>query len=431
MVYSKVWVWVSKTVSTLTAIDEMVYERFTVRKVLVIAPLRVAQSVWSDEAMKWEHLSRLRLSKALGSLSERLKGLNTLADIYLINRENVTWLVELFGAKWPFDMVVIDESSSFKNHSSQRFKALKKVRGLIRHIVLLSGTPAPRSYLNLWPQLFLLDQGQRLGKTITGYKDRYFEPGQRSPQGMIYSWKLKPSGEAAIKAKISDICVSMAAADWLTLQEPLINDVLVSMTPAALRLYKQLEHDLLLPYAAGDVVANTAAVLSGKLLQMANGAVYDEHKRVQHIHDAKLDALADLVEDAQGEPVLIFYNYIHDRDRIKAKIPGVRELKTPKDIADWNKGLIPVLLAHPASCGHGLNLQDGGHIIVWFGLSWDLELYLQANARLQRSGQQAQVIIHRLLTAGTIDSKCAEALVSKGSRQDSLLAAIKATIKNI
>lgn len=338
-------------------------------------------------------------------------------------------MVEYYGKDWPFDMVVVDESSSFKNHTSKRFKALRKVCPAVKRMVLLTGTPAPRSYLNLWPQLYLLDRGQRLGKTITSYRDRFFEPDQRNGY-LVYSWRLKKGSFDTINALISDVCLSMSSNDWLTLEKPLIIDIRIELSKEAMKKHKQLERDLLLPYKDGDVVASTAAVLNNKLLQLANGAIYDENGKVREIHTAKLDALEELLEEAQDEPVLVFYSYKHDRDRI-AKRFKIREINTTQDIRDWNAGKIPLLVAHPASCGHGLNLQDGGHIIIWFGLPYDLELYLQANARLQRPGQKEQVRIYRLLAKGTQDQACEAALSTKGATQSGLLSAIKAKIQEV
>lgn len=415
-----------KTVTALTAIFELVYDYFDAVRVLVIAPKRVAQMVWTDEINEWSHLRGLKIIRVLGTEKQRITALNTQVDVYVINRENVVWLVEHFGKDWPFDMVVVDESSSFKNHQAKRFKALRRVRPLVKRIVLLTGTPAPKSYLNLWPQLYLLDRGERLGKTITAYRDKYFEPDQRNGV-MVYSWKLKEGAKDLIDKAISDICVSVSGN---YVQEPIINDIKIVLPDQIMKLYKQLERDLLLPYQDGDVVASTAAVLNNKLLQLANGAIYDENKNVRHIHDAKLDALEELIDEAQGEPVFVLYTYKHDRDRIMKRFV-VRELKTEQDKNDWNAGKIPIMIAHPASCGHGLNLQFGGHITVWFGLTWDLELYEQANARLNRPGQKEQGVIHRLLTVGTMDQICAESLKTKDVTQNGLMEAIKAKIQEV
>jgi len=418
-----------KTIITLTAIEELLYDRFEIVKVLVIAPLRVAQTVWSDEITKWNHLRHLRLVKVLGTVRQRREALQTYADIYIINRENVPWLVQECGDAWPFDMVVIDELSSFKSNNAQRFKALKRVRPYIRRMVGLTGTPAPNSLLDLWPQIYLLDQGQRLGKTVTGYRERYFRPGRRN-RTVIFNWDPKPGAEEAIYKTLEDLCVSMSAEDWLDMPERLDRIVKVRLTDQAREDYQTLQRQLVLELDKGSVTANDAGVLANKLLQMANGAVYDEDGRPQEIHNAKLDALEELIEAANGQPVLVFYSYKHDLARIK-KRTKVRELKTERDIEDWNAGRIPVLLAHPGSAGHGLNLQDGGHIIIWFGLPWSLEMYQQANARLHRQGQQQSVIIHHLVAEGTIDERVMQVLEDKAAGQDDLLAAVKALIEEV
>jgi len=421
-----------KTVCALTAVAELLHNYFDVVRALVIAPLRVAEDTWSRESSKWDHLQYLGVSKILGPEKNRIRALETKADLYIINRENVEWLVDYFGKKWPFDLVIVDELSSFKSSKSQRFRALRKVRPLIKRIIGLTGTPAPNGLMDLWAQVYLLDQGERLGKTITSYRDQYFQPGKRN-QRIVYEWKLKPEANAAIHSKLSDLCVSMNAKDWLETPERIDNVILVPLLPEAKIRYDQLERDLLLPMAGGDVVANTAAVLSTKLLQMANGAVYDENKGVKTFHKAKLEALEDVIEAANGKPVLVFYSYKHDLDRIQTyfwnKKP--RTLNRTKDIEDWNAGRISLLLAHPASAGHGLNLQTGGHIIVWFGLTWSLELYQQANARLHRQGQQNGVIVHHLVAEGTLDEDVMAVLSRKAKSQDALLAAVKARIERV
>lgn len=421
-----------KTVCTLTAVADLLHDQFEVTRALVIAPLRVAEDTWSRESEKWDHTKYLRISKILGSEKERIAAIQADADIYVINRENVEWLVNYCGKRWPFDMVVIDELSSFKSSKSQRFRALRKVRPLVKRMVGLTGTPAPNGLIDLWAQIYLLDRGERLGKTVTGYRERYFQPDRRN-QNVIYSWKPKPEAEAAIYEKLSDICVSMQAKDWLDLPEKMDREVQIQLSPSVKEKYRQLEKDLLLPFAGGDVVANTAAVLSNKLLQMANGAVYDENGAVRELHDAKLKALDDVIEAANGKPVLVFYAYQHDLVRLKEHLKQLkpRTLDTAEDIREWNEGKIPVLMAHPASAGHGLNLQAGGNIIVWFGLTWSLELYQQANARLHRQGQENSVIIHHLVAEGTVDEDVMKALSNKAVGQDSLLAAVKARIDRI
>jgi len=415
-----------KTVITLTAINELMFDRFEVARVLVIAPKRVAETTWPDEVKAWDHLRHLRVSLVLGNERQRIEALRRQADIYVINRENVVWLVERLGRRWPFDMVVIDELSSFKSPSAKRFRALRKVRPLIKRIVGLTGTPAPNGLIDLWPQIYLLDQGERLGRTVTGYRERYFLPEKLdSSRRIVYTWKPKPGAEEAIYKKLADLCVSMRAEDWLALPERIDRVVTVKLPGEAYEQYRQMERDLLLPYADGDVVATTGATLAGKLLQMANGAVYDEHGKVRVIHEAKLDALEDVVEAANGRPVLVFYSYQHDLARIKARFPEARTLETERDVRDWNAGKVAIMLAHPAAAGHGLNLQAGGNIIAWFGLPWSLELYQQANARLYRQGQTRSVIIHHLVAQGTIDEAVMEALKAKKLTQESLLKAVK------
>lgn len=424
-----------KTVITLTALDQLKFDSFESGKVLIIAPLRVAEDTWSRESEKWDHLKPLRISKILGDRKQREKALKADADLYIINRENVEWLVSMTGSKWPFDTVVIDELSSFKSPSAKRFRALRRVRPMINRIIGLTGTPAPNGLMDLWSQIYLLDQGERLGKTITGYRDRYFTAGARSGH-VVYDWKEKKEAEEAVFSQISDICVSMKAEDWLKMPQRIDRRIPVVLSQDVKEKYKKLERDLLLPLKDADIVANTAAVLSNKLLQMANGACYDENKGVQHIHDAKLDALEDVVEAANGHPVLVFYSYKHDLERIQQRFgKKVRILRKgadgSKDIADWNAGKIDILAVHPASAGHGLNLQDGGNIIVWFGLPWSLELYQQANARLYRQGQKRSVIIHHLVAQGTMDEDVMDALEAKAAGQDALMAAVKARIEKV
>ena len=419
-----------KTVCALTAASALLHDYFDVCRVLVIAPLRVAEDTWSREAEKWDHLRYLRVAKVLGPEKDRLRALDTSADIWVINRENVDWLVNHYGKKWPFDMVIVDELSSFKSASAKRFRALRKVRPLIKRIVGLTGTPAPNGLIDLWPQVYLLDMGERLGKTLTGYRDRYFVPDQRS-KTVIFNWKPKPGADDVIQTRLADLCVSMSAKDWLVLPERINNEIRVKLPQKTKEQYEQLERDFLLPFTNGDVVANTAAVLSNKLLQLANGAVYDENGKVRPLHNEKLEALDEIIETSNGQPVLVFYSYRHDRDRIKEHLKRYkpRELLTEADIRDWNAGGVSVMLAHPASAGHGLNLQAGGNVIVWFGLPWSLELYQQANARLDRQGQQNGVIVHHLITEGTIDENVMAALAGKAKTQDALLEAVKARIQ--
>lgn len=416
-----------KSVATLTAILELLYDYFDVAKVLVIAPLRVASTTWEEEVEKWDHLKELRISKVLGSEKQRVAALYKKADVYIINRENVTWLVEQFGSDWPFDMVVIDELSSFKSSKAQRFKSLKKVRPFIKRLVGLTGTPAPNGLIDLWPQIYLLDGGERLGKTVTGYREKYFLPDKRN-QMIVYTWKLKEGSENAIYEKLSDICVSMKAKDYLDLPERMDNVIKVELPKRTKKQYEVLEKELILSLEGTDVFAGSAAVLANKLLQMANGAVYDEDGEVKHIHDEKLKALDELMEAASGKPVLVFYGYQHDKDRLLLYLKKLkpRLLQSDKDIKDWNQGKVQVLLAHPASAGHGLNLQTGGNIIIWFGLTWSLELYQQANARLWRQGQKQTVVIHHIIAKDTIDERVMKALEDKDVSQAALIEAVKA-----
>ncbi len=412
-----------KTVITLTALEELMLDRFEVRKTLVICPLRVG-SVWQSEAMKWDHTKKLHLSVAIGTASQRLSALDKKAQVYVINRENVEWLVE--NHKWDFDMVVIDELSSFKSHKAKRFKALKKVRPMVRRIVGLTGTPAPNGLIDLWAEIGILDMGQRLGRFIGGYRERFFVPDKRSRE-MVFSYKPREGAEEMIYGLISDICISMKAVDYLDMPECVYNRVEVSMSGKEMALYGQLERDMLLPFSDGNIDAVNAAALANKLLQMADGAVYDENGNVKHIHDRKLEALEDLIEAANGKPVLIAYWYKHDLERLK-KHTGAVELDTAEDMKKWNAGEIPVAAIHPASAGHGLNLQAGGSTLIWFGLTWSLELYQQMNRRLWRQGQEETVVIHHLISKGTLDERVMAALEKKDCGQSALVDAVKARI---
>ncbi|MDW7670571.1 MAG: DEAD/DEAH box helicase [Bacillota bacterium] len=416
-----------KTVITLTAINELMHNAFEVRKVLVVAPLRVAQTVWTEEGMKWDHLKHLRMVKVLGSESMRKEALNTPGDVYLINRENVVWLTDTLKTAWPFDMVVLDELSSFKSHRSKRFRALRKVRPFIKRITGLTGTPAPNGLLDLWPQVYLLDRGERLGRTMTGYRERYFQPDKRS-RDVIFSYKPKEGAEDAIYRKLSDIALSMKSSDYLQVPERVDHQVMLEMPEKVRNQYRKLERDLLLPLLAGEVLAGSAAVLTNKLLQFTGGAVYDDAGRVQEIHEEKIKALEDLIEAANGKPVLVYYAYRHEKSRIKRRIP-CRVLETPADMDDWNRGEIPVLLAHPASAGHGLNLQQGGSTIVWYGLPWSLELYLQANGRIHRQGQKETTVVHHLIMKDALDEDVMTVLARKESSQEALLEAVKFRMK--
>ena len=418
-----------KTVVTLTAIDRLIYERMEVDRVLVIAPLRVASTVWAQEAAKWEHTRHLRVARVLGSAEERKAALREDADIYVINRENVVWLTEYLQRDlWKFDMVVVDELSSFKSAQAARFRALRRMRPRMKRFVGLTGTPAPNGLIDLWAQVYLMDGGERLGKTLGGYRQRYFTEGRRNAQ-VVFNWVPKEGADRAIAEKLSDICVSMKAADYLTLPERLEYRVPVVLEAAAKAKYVELERNLVLPLEGSVVTAQTAAVVTGKLLQMAGGAVYDTEQKWHEIHRAKLDALHDLVEESQGQPMLVYYGYRHDLQRLLEEFPQARVLSTAADVENWNAGRIPMLLAHPDSAGHGLNLQAGGHIMVWFSLTWSLEKYQQANARLYRQGQGKPVQIYHLVAEGTMDEQVMRVLSGKERRQDALIEAVKARIQ--
>lgn len=420
-----------KTVITLTGLHNLKYYYWRIRKVLIIAPKKVAESTWSKEAAKWNHLKNLRISVALGTAKQRLAALEADADIYIINRENTQWLVEYYGHNWPFDVVVLDESSSFKNHQAKRFKALKAMLPRISRLIELTGTPSPKGLIDLWAQLYLLDGGKRLGRTISVYRDMFFVPDKRN-QTTIFSYALKDGADAEIYQLISDICISMKAKDYLDLPELIYEDIPVKLDSKAQKAYEQMERDMLLEVEDDLVTATTAATLTGKLLQLCNGAVYDEDGAVVPIHDCKLEAFMETIEQLNGQHALVFYNYQHDRDRILSALAKtglvVKVYKDAQDETDWNDGKIDILLAHPASCGYGLNLQEGGHHIIWFGLTWALEEYQQANKRLHRQGQQFPVIVHRLITLGGVDEDVVKSLEGKDSAQESLLLALKARI---
>ncbi|MGG3278879.1 SNF2-related protein [Paenibacillus solani] len=424
-----------KTVSTLTAMDLLLNDYFDASRVLVIAPLRVADDTWAREIEKWDHLRHLRISKVLGSAAVRRKALKAEADIYVINRENVEWLVSEYGSQWPFDTVVIDELSSFKNPQAKRFKALRRVRPMMKRVIGLTGTPAPNSLMDLWAPMYLIDQGERLGKTITGYRDRYFTPGSRSGH-VVYEWKAKQEAEERVYEAISDIAVSMKAEDWLELPERIDRTIQIPLSQKAREQYKKLEKELLLPFLDADVVAQTAAVLSNKLLQMASGAVYDEEKGVKLIHDAKLDALEDVIEAANGKPVMVPYYFKHSLSRIQERFPQARILRKGKDgnedIRAWNNDEIPLLLLHPKSAGHGLNLQESScRTVVWFDQIWSLEEYQQTNARVHRQGVRHNIVVAHLVAEGTMDEDAVAALERKAAGQDALMEAVKARIERM
>ncbi len=412
---------------TLSAIYDLCLDTFEVRKILVIGPLRVARDTWPAEIQKWDHLQGLTYSVIVGSVTQRMAALRKTADVYIVNRENLDWLVNKSGVPFDFDMIVIDELSSFKSWQAKRFKSLLKVRPYVKRIVGLTGTPASNSLMDLWAEFRVLDFGKRLGRYITHYRNTYFMPDKRNGQ-VIFSYKPLPGAEDRIYDQISDMTISMKSADYLTLPECVINEVPVRMSKKEQQIYDEMREEMVTKIKDTEIDAVNAAALSGKLLQMANGAVYDEDKRYLHIHDQKLDALEDLIEAANGKPVLIAYWYQHDAVRIKSRF-DVREIKSSKDIADWNAGLITAAMIHPASAGHGLNLQTGGSTLIWFGLTWSLELYQQTNARLHRQGQKDAVIIHHIIAKGTIDEDVMRALQRKEKTQNSLIDAVKANLK--
>jgi SNF2 family DNA or RNA helicase len=422
-----------KTVITLTAINELKYNRFQICRALVIAPKKVAEATWSTEAQKWDHTKHLRVSKILGSEVKRIRAVNTPADIYVINRENVPWLVDHYRNDWKFDMVIVDELSSFKNYRAKRFKSLTWVRPHIKKFVGLTGTPAPNGLMDLWAQVNLIDGGKRLGKTITAYRQEYFN--QNTHGGHFSTFEEKEESAQLIKSRIADICISMKAEDYIQLPERTDISVPVQLDSKSDKQYKQFEKDMFLQIDEQLLDAGTAAVLTNKLLQMCNGAVYGDDGEYINIHDCKIEAFMELVEAAQGKPMLVFYNFKHDLIRLKKALSKkklkVGELKSEKDIEAWNRKELNILLAHPASAAYGLNLQAGGSHIVWFGLNWSLELYQQANARLYRQGQQNRVIIHHLVVTGGVDEMVMSALTDKSSTQDMLLAALKAKIKEV
>lgn len=413
-----------KTVITLSAIADLMRD-LMVGRVLIIAPLRVAQTVWDAEAAKWDHTRHLKVVKCVGSQKERMAALRQESDIVVINRENVEWLVRYVGLDWPFDCVVIDELSSFKNRSSGRFKALRRVRSRISRVIGLTGTPTPNGLIDLWAQMFLIDGGEALGQTLTGYRDRYFTPGRRNGM-VVYEWRLKIGAEDEIYRRIAGSVVSMKSVDFLTMPPRVDNAIEVDIGEAGMAAYRKLEKDLVLQLGDSEITAASAAALCNKLQQAAGGAVFDENGEVVQIHQAKVNALLEAIEASCGHPVLVYYAYTHEAQRIMDAIPSARLLRGPGDVADWNAGKIPVLLAHPDSAGHGLNLQAGGHIMIWFGLTWSLEKYQQANARLHRQGQQHACILHHIVAKGTVDERIMQVLAGKAERQDALIEAVKA-----
>ncbi len=414
-----------KTVITLTALWDLVLDSFDIGRVLVIAPKRVAENVWVHEIEKWEHLTGLTAVRVLGSEQERRTALNTPAFLYIINRENVTWLVK--NRRWDFDMVVIDELSSFKSHQAQRFKAMRKVRPLVSRIVGLTATPAPNSLMDLWSEMCLLDMGQRLGRYIGGYRERFFVPDKRNRE-IVYSYKPREGAEDKIYELISDICISMKAKDHLQMPELVTNRVMVSMSPKEREVYDRLRRDMVTELNGEELDAVNAASLSSKLQQMASGAVYGSDHQTVVLHSRKLDALEDLIEAANGKPLLVAYWFHHEHDRLHERF-DCRDINTTEDIAAWCAGEIPIGLIHPASAGHGLNLQAGGSTLVWFSLTWSLELYEQLNDRLWRQGQEHTVVIHHIISEGTIDEDIMSALARKDVGQNALRDAVRARLE--
>lgn len=429
-----IWASVDKTVITLTAIRELRYNRWAVQRVLIIAPKKVAEGTWSKEAQKWDHLQHLRVSLVCGCRQQRLRALATPADVYVINRDNTQWLVEHFKNAWPFDMVILDESSSFKNGQSKRFKALKLVRSRINRLVELTGTPSSNGLIDLWAQIFLLDGGQRLGKTIGQYRERFFDPDKRN-RTTIFSYAPKEGSLEYIQKAIGDICVSMKSEDYIQLPDRLYDEVPVVLDAPAAKAYKQLERELILEVDEGTITAGTAGILTGKLLQLCNGAVYDGDRLALDIHRCKIEAFLEVLEQLNGQHALVFYNFQHDRERLLKTLEPlglrVRVYQNAQDETDWNNGEIDVLLAHPASCAYGLNLQNGGHHIIWFGLTWSLEQYEQANKRLHRQGQKHPVVIHLLVVQSGMDEDVIAALQRKEDTQGALMDALRVRIKRV
>lgn len=416
-----------KTVVSLTAAWILMYERFEISRVLVIAPLSVAEDTWSRESEKWDHLKSLRISKILGTAKTREKAVAADADVYVINRENLVWLVTNYRRTWKWDMVIIDELSSFKSSKAERFRAFKKIRPQIDRVVGLTGTPNPNGLMDLWAEIYCLDMGDRLEKTIGVYRRKYFRPG-RGDGHVVYNWIPLQGAEEAITKKISDIAVSMKASDYIKLPKKIDNEIRIHLPPAAKKRYKELEQEHVIELFEDDetISATSAAAVMGKLLQLSGGAVYDDKGNWVEFHDEKIKALADIIDTA-SEPVLVFYGYRHERERLFKAFEKLhpREIKGQKDIADWNAGKVKLLIAHPASAGYGLNLQEGGHIVVWYSLPWSLELYQQANARLYRQGQTKPVIINHLITEGTVDEDVMRSLKAKDTSQAALMEALK------
>ena len=415
-----------KTITTLTAINELMYDSFEISKVLIIAPLRVAQSTWKEEIEKWDHLNLLRYSIAVGDEKERLKALKQNSDIYIINRENVDWLVTKSGIDFNFNMLIIDELSSFKSHTSKRFKSLLKIRPYFERVVGLTGTPSSNGLMDLWAEFRVLDLGERLGRYITHYRNEYFLPDKRNG-AVIFSYKPQPNAEERIYRRLSDMTISMKSTEYLKMPELILNELEINLDEEDQTKYKKFKKEMVMTIQEKEIDAINAASLSNKLIQLANGSIYDEDKKFYEVHNKKLDKLEEIIESANGKPVLIAYWFKADKERIEKRFK-VREIKTADDIKQWNKGMIDLALIHPASAGHGLNLQSGGSTLVWFSLTWSLELYQQTNARLYRQGQKDTVVIHHLITKNTIDEDIMKSLKRKDKTQEALMRAVKARI---
>lgn len=415
-----------KTIITLTAINELMYDSFEISKVLIIAPLRVAQSTWKEEIEKWDHLNLLRYSIAVGDEKERLKALKKTSDIYIINRENVDWLVTKSGIDFNFDMLIIDELSSFKSHTSKRFKSLLKIRPYFERVVGLTGTPSSNGLMDLWAEFRVLDLGERLGRYITHYRNEYFLPDKRNG-AVIFSYKPQPNAEERIYRRLADMTISMKSTEYLKMPELILNELEINLGEEDQIKYKRFKKEMVMTIQEKEIDAINAASLSNKLIQLANGSIYDEAKNFYEVHNKKLDKLEEIIESANGKPVLVAYWFKADKERIEKRFK-VREIKTADDIKQWNMGMINLALIHPASAGHGLNLQSGGSTLVWFSLTWSLELYQQTNARLYRQGQKDTVVIHHLITKNTIDEDIMKSLKRKDKTQEALMRAVKARI---
>ena len=415
-----------KTITTLTAINELMYDSFEISKVLIIAPLRVAQSTWKEEIEKWDHLNLLRYSIAVGDEKERLKALKQNSDIYIINRENVDWLVTKSGIDFNFNMLIIDELSSFKSHTSKRFKSLLKIRPYFERVVGLTGTPSSNGLMDLWAEFRVLDLGERLGRYITHYRNEYFLPDKRNG-AVIFSYKPQPNAEERIYRRLSDMTISMKSTEYLKMPELILNELEINLDEEDQTKYKKFKKEMVMTIQEKEIDAINAASLSNKLIQLANGSIYDEDKKFYEVHNKKLDKLEEIIESANGKPVLVSYWFKADKERIEKRFK-VKEIKTADDIKQWNMGIINLALIHPASAGHGLNLQSGGSTLVWFSLTWSLELYQQTNARLYRQGQKDTVVIHHLITKNTIDEDIMKSLKRKDKTQEALMRAVKARI---